>query len=474
MKRVSNEYETVLPAPFANLKEINIGIILLSCYFLLDFGAFQGVFDIVNEIRLPFIVAVLSVIYAGYLVVMKRIDFKSMTTKRFILLCSFIIIYAQLSTEVESDKRALLTLFVQYFANYLIFIGCVKTPYQFVFLLDIWLFGILHSSFHAIREGGKLYDSIWLKDENHISLLVAMAIPFALILFKQYHSKLKKLFYLICLVFYVVANIIAASRGGALAMFVAGLLCLLLYDNKIRNLLFMASAVLVVFLVFTFGPELNMTRSLSGRLTKTMNQGTQEETVNDRLYLWGFAMQMFDDHPILGVGPMNYPVKFRSYEKGERYSERGGVWRVAHSTPLQWLAETGAIGAIIFILVQVALYKNWKIVYLIKKKKAVLDQSKLRADISDFNNISHACMITQVAFWIGALFLTLLPYPFYWCLIPFSEGWKNIYLHHVEAKVKTTASPVDETKETASVRPLYVGKRRNQLKDRNFSRTYLN
>lgn len=438
MKRTSNEYETVLPAPFANLKELNVGIILLACYFLFDFGAFQGVFDIVNELRLPFIVAALSVIYAGYLVVTRRIDFKSMTTKRFILLCFFIIIYAQLSTDIETDKQALFTLFVQYLANYLIFIACVKTPYQFIFLLDIWLLGVLHSSYHAIHQGGKLYDSIWLKDENHISLLVAMAIPFALILFKQYHSKLKKLFYLICLVFYVVANIIAASRGGALAMFIAGLLCLLLYDNKIRNLLIIATAVLLVFLVFTYGPELNMTRSLSGRLTKTINQGTQEETVNDRLYLWGFAIKMFDDHPILGVGPMNYPVKFYSYEKGERYSERGGLWRVAHSTPLQWLAETGTIGSIIFILVQAALYKNWKIIYLIKKRRAALAKQKTQADISDFNNISHACMISQVAFWIGALFLTLLPYPFYWCLIPFSEGWKNIYLHYVDAKVKTT------------------------------------
>jgi len=474
MKRVSNEYETVLPATFANLREINIGIILLSCYFFLDFGAFQGVFDIVNELRLPFIVAALSVIYAGYLVVMKRIDFKSITTKRFMLLCAFIIIYAQLSTDVETDKRALLTLFVQYLANYLIFIACVKTPYQFIFLLDMWLLGILHSSFHAIREGGKLYDSIWLKDENHISLLVAMAIPFALILFKQYRSKMKKLFYLICLVFYVVVNIIAASRGGALAMVIGGLLCLLLYDNKIRNLLFIGTTVAIVFLVFTYGPQLNMTRSLSGRLTKTMDQGTHEETVNDRLYLWGFAIQMFNDNPILGVGPMNYPVKFYSYEKGEKYSERSGVWRVAHSTPLQWLAETGVIGVIIFILLQAALYKNWKIIYLIKKKRAIISQPKTQVAMSDFNNISHACMISQVAFWIGALFLTLLPYPFYWSLIPFSEGWKNIYLHYVDEKAKTTNSPVDETKESTSDRPLHAGKRRNQLKNRNFSRTYLN
>jgi O-antigen ligase len=472
MKRASNGYETVLPGPFANVKELNFGILLLAAYFLFDFGAFQGVFDIVSQLRLPFIIATMSVLYAGYLVIIRRIDFKSITTWRFFLLCGFIVLYAQFSTEVQADRKALLTLFAQYFANYLIFIACVKTPYQFIFLIDIWLLGILHSSYHAIHQGGKLYDSIWLKDENHISLLVAMAIPFALILFKQYHSKLKKLFYLTCLVFYVVANIIAASRGGALAMFIAGLLCLLLYDNKMRNLLIMSIAVLLVFLVFTYGPELNMNRSLSGRLTTTMNQGTQEETVNDRLYLWGLAIEMFDDNPILGVGPMNYPVKFYSYEKGQRYSERRGAWRVTHSTPLQWLAETGIIGSIIFILVQAALYKNWKIIYLMKKRIAALAQPKIQAAISDFNNISHACMISQVAFWIGALFLTLLPYPFFWCLIPFSEAWKNIYVHYVDAKVKTPTSPVDETKESNFDGPLNKSKQRYQLRNRNFFRAY--
>ena len=472
MKRAPNAYETVLPAPFANLKELNVGMILLAFYFLFDFGAFQGVFDIVSELRLPFIVAALSVIYACYLIVARKVDFRSTTTRRFILLCFFIIAYSQLSTEIEADKQALLTLFVQYLANYLIFIACVKTPYQFIFMIDIWLLGILHSSYHAIHQGGKLYDSIWLKDENHISLLVAMAIPFAFILFKQYHSKLKKLFYLICLVFYVVANIIAASRGGALAMFIATLLCLLLYDNKVRNLLFMATAVLLVFLVFTYGPSLNMTRSLSGRLTTTMDQGTKEETVNDRLYLWGFAIEMFDDHPILGVGPMNYPAKFNSYEKGERYTDRGGLWRVAHSTPLQWLAETGTIGGIILILVQVALYKNWKIIYLMKKRRAGIAQPQMQAEISDLNNISHACMISQVAFWIGALFLTLLPYPFYWCLIPFSEGWKNIYVNYVDAKEKTK-TPVDASEESTFDVPLNKSKQRKQLKIRNLYRRRL-
>ena len=372
-------------------------------------------------------------VYAGYLVIIKKVDFKSKTTKWFIFLCCFIVLYAQFSTEVAADRQALLTLFAQYLANYFIFVACVKTPYQFIFMIDIWLLGILHSSYHAIYQGGKLYDSIWLKDENHISLLVAMAIPIALVLYKECRSKQKKLFYLLCLVFYAVANVVAASRGGALAMVIAGLLCLLLSDHKIRNVSIIATAVLLVFLVFAYAPQLSERRSLFNRITTTVDQGTQEETVNDRLYLWGFAFEMFYDRPVLGVGPMNYPVNFFSYEKGQRYTEKGGGWRVAHSTPLQWLAEMGIVGSIIFLILQMALYKNWKIIYFIRRKKAALLPVKARDNLPIFDNMSHACMISQVAFWIGALFLTLLPYPFYWCLIPFSEAWKNIYVNYVDS-----------------------------------------
>jgi O-antigen ligase len=420
MSALSYENASLLPSPFAFLKDLNIGIILLAIYFLFDFGSFQGVFEIVKELRLPFIIGLLSAIYALYLVATKRVDWQSATTTRFFLLCLFIIVYAQISTEILADRKALLTLFIQYFANYLIFVSCAKKPSQFIFLIDIWLFGILHSSYHAIHQGGKLYDSIWLRDENHISLLVATAIPFAFILFRQYRSKPRKLFYLICLVSFIVVNIVAASRGGLLTMIIAVFLCLLLSKNKLRNLVTVATAILIVYLIFSYS-DIGQRRSLSKRITTTLEQGTQEGTVDDRLYLWGYTFRMFYDHPIIGVGLMNFPVYFYSYEKGERYSEKEGSWRVAHSTPLQWLAETGIIGSIILLLLQAALYRNWKMRPLRSKN-----------EVSILNNISHACIISQISFWIGALFLTLLPYPFYWCLIPFSEGWKNICFGYVD------------------------------------------
>lgn len=147
---------SVLPGPFSNLRDINFGIVLLGLYLLFDFGTFQGVFDFINEYKLPFILATLSVIYAAYLVVAGRVNSRSNTTRIFVLVCLFIIVYSILGTKDPTQAHANTTLFLQYLANYIIMVSCVKKPSQFILLIDIWLAGIIHSCFHAIVQGKNL------------------------------------------------------------------------------------------------------------------------------------------------------------------------------------------------------------------------------------------------------------------------------------------------------------------------------
>jgi len=418
MKPTLKNYSSILPGPFENFKDINYGIILLSVYILFDFGSFQGVYEIVNELNLPYILALLSVLYAFFLIATKRVSFESPTTKWFTFFVSFLIIYSQISSINPIEKKYIFTLFLQYLANYYIFTACVKKPYQFIFLVDVWLFAVMHSSYHAIYQGGKLYDSIWLKDENHTGLIGAYAIPFALILFKQYKSKLKKLFYILCLAFYITINVVAASRGAALSMIIVTVLCWLLYTQKTRNLLIVAISVI---LVFSFAPNKFFTEMDS------LEQGTKEKTAADRIYAWGLAIDMFVDHPVLGVGPMNYPQYVGEYDIENHYE---GQKRVAHSTPMQWLAETGLIGVVILYMLELSMYKSWRKVNFYKNKK--YDSEIANNKLLEFININHACTITRIGYWVGAMFLTLLPYPFYWILIPVVETWKNISMDFIK------------------------------------------
>lgn len=410
------ENKSLLPRSYVfDFADINIGIVLIGLFFLFDFGSFQGVFEIVNKLRLPFILAFVTVVYAIYLAAIHFNEIKSKTTNRFALTCLFIIVYSQYSTINPTFKESIITELLQYFANYIIIVTTIKKPTQFVLLIDIFLAAIMHSSFHAIMQGGKLYDSIWLRDENHISLLVAMALPFALILLKESKSNLKKCFYALCLIFYVTASLIASSRGGTLAM-AAGVYLTYKVFTKRKTRIFILSALTLISVII-FAPQ-----KFIGEM-KTLQEGTSEETASARIYLWRIAFEMFRDHPVFGVGPMNYSESFIEYDRGRLNPEHPDFKYVVHSTPIQWLAEMGIVGFIILISLVKTMYRNWKDIHLIK----IPEKTEPKNDRLVFlKKLADASAITHVVFWVGAAFLSLMGYPFFWCLIPLSEISKKI------------------------------------------------
>jgi len=398
---------------FFSISDINFGIVLIGIFLLFDFGSVQGVFEIVNTLRLPFILSLISGLYALFLIFRNINEFKHEMTKRYFLLIVYIVIYTLISTIDPEKKIGNVTDLIQYSANYIIVVYCVKTPKQLILLLDIFLVSLLHSSYHSIAQGGKIYDSIWLRDENHISLVVAMGFSFAFVLYNESTSRIKKICYVLCLLFFIAANVVAASRGGGLALAAAGILSMRLYKNKkLRNI-----AVTAITIIFIFIYGANFIREMN-----TLKEGTEETTASARIYLWGIGLHMFFDHAIIGVGPSNYTENFIMYDHGRLNPEHPDFKYVTHSTPIQWLAEMGTVGTILLLLLQMSLYKNWKITNVNYGKIATSSNN-----YSFTNRLSHACAISQVSFWIGAIFLSLITYPFYWFLIPLSESCKRIY-----------------------------------------------
>ena len=68
----------------------------------------------------------------------------------------------------------------------------------------------------------------------------------------------------------------------------------------------------------------------------------------NRLTLWGAALGMLADHPLLGVGTARYAFFFREYADPKALVHFGPFWGTAHSTYLQLLAEQGILGLAAF------------------------------------------------------------------------------------------------------------------------------
>jgi len=419
MVKADKKINSILPNLIINIKDINIGMILVSTYILIEIGSFR-VFSIVDQLQLPYLVSVLTFVYAIYLVLRGKFDFKSPLNKMLLVFCIYIIVYAQIDMINTFYREGMSKLFIQYIANYIIIVSSVKKPQQLIFMVDVFLFSVLHSSYHSIYQGGRIWSTLWLKGENNVGLLCAYAIPYAYFLYINYRDSVKKYFYLICMFASVTGVIVANSRGGFVATAVIGFFCWLFVVKKIRVLFLLLA---VSLLVAQFAPDSFFTE------LKSLEQGTEEGTADERVYSWGIAIKMFIDHPVLGVGPFNYSEYLYQYDN-EAEGRFGGVGRVAHSTQFQWLAECGIVGLYILIYFQLQLYRNWKIIYHLK----IPDETNRLKDAVFLKTMTHANLITQIGFWVAAMFISIIHYPFYWLLPAFSEVWKNIYIDYVNEK----------------------------------------
>ncbi len=143
---------------------------------------------------------------------------------------------------------------------------------------------------------------------------------------------------------------------------------------------------------------------------KQITVDEQQNAPGERFYLWRLGINMFKDYMIFGIGMGNYGEYYTKYDiKAEGRDTFGGVtWRghkwVVHSTPVSFLAESGIIGIVLLVIL---LYKIWS------SLKYILCM------MSDpfYTQLAIASISSLAAYWIGAMFLTLSLYPFFFTII---------------------------------------------------------
>ena len=125
------------------------------------------------------------------------------------------------------------------------------------------------------------------------------------------------------------------SRGGLIAY--AGMVLVTIWFSKPKitalSRILLAS-ILSLAIVLSLQPRV----AGGGRLG-----GVDDFTSASRLALWGTAGTMFRQHPVLGVGYGNYRSLYNDYLPGVTPNQLD-----AHNLYLQFLAETGIIGFVVF------------------------------------------------------------------------------------------------------------------------------
>jgi O-antigen ligase len=346
------------------------------------------------------------------------VRFSNIISWPFVIFSLFTIAYSLIATIVPANRDANAKLFWSYLVNYVIVGYSIRKPSQLVLLIDIWLISVGYSSLHGFFQGGIVWGNQWLADENQYAVLMAMALPLNCFLFQSSPSRLRKLGYLSLGGLNVAGIVLSLSRTGIVTIVTIGLFILTFSKRRVRILLM---GVLVIMFVIALAPQEFFKEA------DKLWSGEKDSSVTSREFFWDAALKMFYTKPLFGVGPVNFSDYLILYDPKGLYGRLNwkGTANVAHSTPLTFLSETGIIGSLLILSVQFTLIRNWRKVR--SKEDRIPGSSFSTSERMVFSAVSNAVLIAQAGFWAGSLFITLNSWPFYYCLVSFSEAVKNAF-----------------------------------------------
>jgi putative inorganic carbon (hco3(-)) transporter len=157
----------------------------------------------------------------------------------------------------------------------------------------------------------------------------------------------------------VAAVLCTGSRGGSIALAIVFALMIALAPVSRRVLTGAAVAAVTVGLLLAPGDYAQRFTSITGVLGSGV-ESTEDTALRGRASENLAAVEMFADHPLLGVGVANYPLRYQEYSQEIGLDTRA-TERTPHSLYLEALAETGMIGATaLFGVLWLALSGAWR------------------------------------------------------------------------------------------------------------------
>lgn len=283
------------------------------------------------------------------------------------LLAAFLF-FGFLSTLFSVDKLNSLFGFYYRFTNGLLFYAIwallifllvqVLDKDKYIYLLKVLVFdaavvavfGLAQSMGFAIygeaSRSGFVSAPGFLGNPNFSAMFMVGVLPFALLFFYQAKSFAGKIYFSLAALFMVLASLVMASRGAAVALVASlafGLLMLGVYKLTFKQMLKPLLGVLLA--VVLVGTVLKVTRPDAFRTVRHLS----DQNIALRLLVWDTTARNLVHNPWLGIGPGNFHIFFEQ-NRGRELSGQVGVFDDAHNLYLHMAATTGIPFALSFIL----------------------------------------------------------------------------------------------------------------------------
>ena len=258
-----------------------------------------------------------------------------------------------------------------------------------------------------------------LQDANGFAMLIAFAVPLALLLVLRSPNWLQRLFWLACALLLLGGMIKTESRSGLVVLFISLVIGLYHYRAQLprvrpRHLGFamLAAAILIPLAIYAMPPSY-IARIQSLSILGQGATGHQDESLSRRASYIVVGSELIGDNPLLGSGPGTFPLHYASTGFAKAFSSNknsGELYRRAHNTYLEIFSELGIPAGLMFIgMLGLALFN------LQRARTAWL----LRRDWEQADLITHLGM-SLLSLELFLMFLSLPAQKYLWILLALS------------------------------------------------------
>jgi O-antigen ligase len=351
------------------------------------------------------------VLYALFYVFLKRRQvpswFESWPARWFLLFYLIALVSYLIKGGNLPWEQGLLFTYTSFVLLFFVTLSVVDSPKRLDYTLLVGLGSVAFASLYLIREWQKYHATSlnfrpgWvLGDSNYYSLSAALCLPVGFLFLAGKRPLWQKSYCAACVLTTLIGDMLAASRGGFLALAAALLFIVFKSRKRGRNFVIALALLLPVLLLSPLSP-----------LQRLLHPSVEDiGSVEIRYALWVAAVKMIKAYPLFGVGLGNFMTLAPAYSGGKVPEA------IACNTFLEVAAEMGVPALLIFILM---LYSGYRRLELMRRRITPGGSSQLADAVVALESSLVAYIVgsmtlsteAQKTFWL-MFFLSLCVAPF--------------------------------------------------------------
>jgi len=189
---------------------------------------------------------------------------------------------------------------------------------------------------------------------QQFAFFTSFAAVVAFALWTNEGNRWKRWAYLMTLIILLGGSLLGQERAAWLS-FLIGALAVAWYSGRNRKRLLVLFVVTVLGAVLLVAAVPQLREMTVSRFSEAETDTYGQNSLLSRFLVWGIAFQLFMQHPILGIGPKNFPTLLPHYASS---TELMGVESTdAHNIWIGMAAEQGLLGLVTYMVFFFAMIK---------------------------------------------------------------------------------------------------------------------